>query len=213
MSIDVFLELEVVKELLEEEMLVGLSNHWLMMMWMIGSSGCHGGLWWLIENKEDDEMVTPRNALPNDLNPPLSSLCICCEEKFMILFRISGNVGESDEFVLNHEGDKNDARVIFLKTGLTIKVQNKTRDNWLINFIETIEKYVRKTMIDVIRCVVKLINNSTPMNASIFDRFVEGCDSRRNTGCLGYFGNVRTDGLEVEALVDFMEVVEVDDSE
>ncbi|GKB52353.1 hypothetical protein Tco_0903106 [Tanacetum coccineum] len=78
--------------------------------------------------------------------------------------------GKSDEFVLNHEGDKNDARVIFLKSDLTIKVQNKTRDNWLINFVETIETYVRKTTIDVIRCVVKLINNSTLMNASIFDR-------------------------------------------
>ncbi|GJW89249.1 WAT1-related protein isoform X1 [Tanacetum coccineum] len=47
--------------------------------------------------------------------------------------------GESDEFVLNHEGDKNDAGVISLKSDLTIKVQNKTRDNWLINFVETIE--------------------------------------------------------------------------
>ncbi|GJV64886.1 hypothetical protein Tco_1475714 [Tanacetum coccineum] len=67
---------------------------------------------------------------------------------------------KSDEFVLNHEGDKNDARVIFLKSDLTIKVQNKARDNWLINFVETIETYVSETPIDVIRCVVKLINNS-----------------------------------------------------
>ncbi|GKC93972.1 hypothetical protein Tco_1159414 [Tanacetum coccineum] len=113
--------------------------------------------------------------------------------------------GESDEFILNHEGDNNDAEVISLKSDLTIKVQSKTRDNWLINFIETIETYVRKTMIDVIRCVVKLINNSTLMNASIFDKFVEVCDSRRNTGCVGYFRNVRTGtrGLppEVYALV------------
>nr|GEY83969.1 hypothetical protein [Tanacetum cinerariifolium] len=29
---------------------------------------------------------------------------------------------KSDEFVLNHEGDKNDARVILLKSDLTIKV-------------------------------------------------------------------------------------------
>ncbi|GJW74832.1 hypothetical protein Tco_0134202 [Tanacetum coccineum] len=36
---------------------------------------------------------------------------------------------KSDEFVLNHEGDKNDAQVIFLKSDLTIKVQNKARDN------------------------------------------------------------------------------------
>nr|GEW05772.1 zf-CCHC domain-containing protein/DUF4219 domain-containing protein/UBN2 domain-containing protein [Tanacetum cinerariifolium] len=46
--------------------------------------------------------------------------------------------GESDEFVLNHEGDKNDIGVISLKSDLTIKVQNKTRDDWLINFVETI---------------------------------------------------------------------------
>ncbi|GJU69239.1 hypothetical protein Tco_1255498 [Tanacetum coccineum] len=37
--------------------------------------------------------------------------------------------GESDEFVLNYEGDKNDAGVISLKSDLTIKVQNKMRDN------------------------------------------------------------------------------------
>nr|GEV34810.1 ribonuclease H-like domain-containing protein [Tanacetum cinerariifolium] len=98
---------------------------------------------------------------------------------------------ESDEFILNHEGDKNDARVISLKSNLTIKVQNE-RDNWLINFIETIKTYDRKTTIDVIRCIVKLINNSTLMNTLIFDRFLEMCDSRRDTGCLGYFGNVRT---------------------
>ncbi|GJT12554.1 hypothetical protein Tco_0859596 [Tanacetum coccineum] len=30
--------------------------------------------------------------------------------------------GKSDEFVLNHEGDKNDARVISLKSDLTIKI-------------------------------------------------------------------------------------------
>ncbi|GJW48303.1 hypothetical protein Tco_0079949 [Tanacetum coccineum] len=101
--------------------------------------------------------------------------------------------GKSDEFILNHERVKNDARVISLKSDLTIKVQNKIRDNWLINFVETIETYVRKTTIDVIICVVKLINNSTLMNASIFNRFVEVCDSRRNTGCLGYFGNVERD--------------------
>ncbi|GJR34554.1 putative reverse transcriptase domain-containing protein [Tanacetum coccineum] len=79
---------------------------------------------------------------------------------------------ECDEFVLNHEGDKNDARVISLKSDLTIKVKNETRDNWLIDFVETIETNVRKTTIDVIGCVVKLINNSTLMNTSIFDRLM-----------------------------------------
>ncbi|GJS30859.1 hypothetical protein Tco_0491479 [Tanacetum coccineum] len=60
---------EVVEELLEEEMLVSLSNHWLMVMWRklviwsFGSFGngsssrCHGYLWWLIMDKEDDEVV------------------------------------------------------------------------------------------------------------------------------------------------------------
>nr|GEU71872.1 hypothetical protein [Tanacetum cinerariifolium] len=33
MSIDPLLELEVVEELSEEEMLVSLSNHWLMVIW------------------------------------------------------------------------------------------------------------------------------------------------------------------------------------
>ncbi|GKB53475.1 hypothetical protein Tco_0904228 [Tanacetum coccineum] len=54
-------KLEVVEELLEEEMLVSLSNHWLMVMWRSfgngSSSGCHGGLWWLIMDEEDDEVV------------------------------------------------------------------------------------------------------------------------------------------------------------
>nr|GEV57523.1 hypothetical protein [Tanacetum cinerariifolium] len=85
-------------------------------------------------------------------------------------FSFSG--GESDEFVLNYEGDTNDAGVMFLKSDLTIKVQNKTRDNWLINFVETIEM------------------------------FVEVCDSRRNTGCLGYFENVRIAGKEGEEKIE-----------
>nr|GFA14072.1 putative L-ascorbate peroxidase [Tanacetum cinerariifolium] len=38
-------ELEVVKELLEEEMLV---------IWVMSSSGCRGDLWWLIMEEEDD---------------------------------------------------------------------------------------------------------------------------------------------------------------
>ncbi|GJZ12485.1 hypothetical protein Tco_0547715 [Tanacetum coccineum] len=37
------------------------------------SSGCHGGLWWLIMDEEDDEVVTPRNALPNDLKSTSTS--------------------------------------------------------------------------------------------------------------------------------------------
>nr|GEV79967.1 hypothetical protein [Tanacetum cinerariifolium] len=82
---------------------------------------------------------------------------------------------DSDEFILNHKGDKNDPGVISLKSELTIKVQNKPRDNWLINFVETIKMYVRKTMVDVIRCVVKLINNSTLMNTLIFDSTMMTC--------------------------------------
>nr|GEX61463.1 hypothetical protein [Tanacetum cinerariifolium] len=99
---------------------------------------------------------------------------------------------ESDEFVLNHEGDKNDSGVISLKGDLTIKVQNKMKDNWLINFVETIETNVRKATIDMIRGAVKLINNSTLMNTSIFDGFVEVSNRRRDTGYLGDFGNVGT---------------------
>ncbi|GJZ92730.1 hypothetical protein Tco_0664795, partial [Tanacetum coccineum] len=61
MSIDAFHELEEVEELLEEEMLVSSSNHLLMVIWMSfgngSSSGCHGGLWSLIEDEEDGEVV------------------------------------------------------------------------------------------------------------------------------------------------------------
>ncbi|GKC39818.1 hypothetical protein Tco_1052202 [Tanacetum coccineum] len=99
---------------------------------------------------------------------------------------------ESDEFVLNHEGDKNDSGVIPLKGDLTMKVQNESRNNWLIYFVETIKTNVRKATIDMIRGVVKLINNSTLMNTSIFDGFVEMSNRRRDTGCLGNFGNIRT---------------------
>ncbi|GKE29338.1 hypothetical protein Tco_1444722, partial [Tanacetum coccineum] len=49
------------EELLEEEMLVSSSNHLLMVMWMSfgnrSSSGYHGGLWWLIEDEKDGEVV------------------------------------------------------------------------------------------------------------------------------------------------------------
>nr|GFB09550.1 hypothetical protein [Tanacetum cinerariifolium]GFB46249.1 hypothetical protein [Tanacetum cinerariifolium] len=99
---------------------------------------------------------------------------------------------ESDEFVLNHEGDKNDSGVISLKGDLTIKVQNETRDNRLINFVETIKTNVRKATIDMIRGVVKLINNSTLMNTSIVDGVVEVSNRRRDIRCLGDFGYVGT---------------------
>ncbi|GJQ98331.1 hypothetical protein Tco_0009470 [Tanacetum coccineum] len=130
------------------------------------SSGCHGGLWWLIENEKMQVGLT-------------------LEEKIIILFRRSGNVillvikrvsalklknlmnffrskevgmiwsfsflgvckstkipfvceygltsewdyedltklleRKSDKLILNHEGDKNDAGVILLKSDLTIK--------------------------------------------------------------------------------------------
>ncbi|GJR55029.1 hypothetical protein Tco_1405550 [Tanacetum coccineum] len=62
MSLMYFLKLEEVEELLEEGMLGAL--------WALGegeldalvfgngsSSGCHGGLWWLIEDEEDGEVV------------------------------------------------------------------------------------------------------------------------------------------------------------
>nr|GEW39529.1 hypothetical protein [Tanacetum cinerariifolium] len=76
---------------------------------------------------------------------------------------------ESDEFVLNNEGDKNDSGVISLKCDLTIKVHNETRANWLINFIETIETDVRKTTIDMIRggvldLIVGLVNLTSGFN-------------------------------------------------
>nr|GFB96120.1 hypothetical protein [Tanacetum cinerariifolium] len=75
---------------------------------------------------------------------------------------------------LGHDlGDKNDSGVNSLKGKFTIKVQNETRDNWLINFAETIETNVRKATIDMITGVVKLINNSTLMNTLIFDEVVE----------------------------------------
>ncbi|GJR12889.1 hypothetical protein Tco_0795541 [Tanacetum coccineum] len=113
--------------------------------------------------------------------------------------------GESDKFVLNNEGDKNEAGVIYLKSDLTIKVQNKTRDNWLNNFVETIKAYVRKTTIDVIRCVVKLINDSTLMNASIFDRcgdsnhLIGECPkSSRNKNQRAFIGGAWSDSGEDE---------------
>nr|GEX57185.1 ribonuclease H-like domain-containing protein [Tanacetum cinerariifolium] len=99
---------------------------------------------------------------------------------------------ESDEFVLNHEGDKNDSGVIFLKGDLTIEVHNETRDNWLINFVETIETNFRKATIDMTIGVVKLINNSSLMNTSVFNGFVEVSNKKRDTGCFGDFGNIGT---------------------
>ncbi|GJS00762.1 hypothetical protein Tco_0317270 [Tanacetum coccineum] len=57
----IFLELDEVEELLEEGMLMSSSNHLLIVMWMSfgngSSSGCHDGLWWLIEDEEDGEVV------------------------------------------------------------------------------------------------------------------------------------------------------------
>ncbi|GJX05473.1 hypothetical protein Tco_0191389 [Tanacetum coccineum] len=45
---------KVVEELLGEEMLVISSNH---CFGNGSSSGCHGGLWWLKMDEEDDEVM------------------------------------------------------------------------------------------------------------------------------------------------------------
>ncbi|GKA83636.1 hypothetical protein Tco_0805231 [Tanacetum coccineum] len=77
------------------------------------SSGCHGGLWWLIMDEEEDEVV--RTKIP-----------FVCEDGLAIEWN-SENLTEllerkSDEFVLKHEGDKNNSGGISLKSDLTIKV-------------------------------------------------------------------------------------------
>ncbi|GJZ51156.1 hypothetical protein Tco_0605671 [Tanacetum coccineum] len=124
------------------------------------SSGCHGGLWWLIENEQDDEVVerhivvferseeslgNPRQeGVGVDDNRSRKAgmiwsfvfLGVCKRTKIPFvceygltdewdyedLIELLERERESDEFVLNHEGDKNDAGVISLKSDLTIKV-------------------------------------------------------------------------------------------
>nr|GEV07314.1 hypothetical protein [Tanacetum cinerariifolium] len=81
---------------------------------------------------------------------------------------------KSDEFVLNHKRDEDVTGFFSLKSDLSVKVKNEARDNWLINFVEAIETNIGKTMINVMRCVVKLINNSTLMNTLIFDSSSRG---------------------------------------
>ncbi|GKA10806.1 hypothetical protein Tco_0690239 [Tanacetum coccineum] len=80
------------------------------------SSGCHGGLWWLIEDEEDGE-VSPYVKI-EEIDEFLQDLT--SEWDYEDLTKLLER--ECDEFVLNHEGDKNDARVISLKSDLTIKV-------------------------------------------------------------------------------------------
>ncbi|GKE49493.1 hypothetical protein Tco_1480751, partial [Tanacetum coccineum] len=93
-------------------------------------SGCHGGLWWLIENEEDDEVVTLE--MPDKyLNPPLNLYAfavfdlasrIDVAEKIIHFVQKSGNVillvierservygqhveiKEIDEFLQEYEG-------------------------------------------------------------------------------------------------------------
>nr|GFA02741.1 hypothetical protein [Tanacetum cinerariifolium] len=48
----------------------------------------------------------------------------------------------------NHERDYDVTGVISLKSDLTIEVQNKTRNNWLIDFVEIIEMDIGKTTIN-----------------------------------------------------------------
>ncbi|GJS08523.1 hypothetical protein Tco_0365319 [Tanacetum coccineum] len=195
-------KLEVVKELLEEDMLSMEDEKVHLVNGVFedalgalgdesfrngGSSGCHGGLWWLIENEEDDEMVVKiAEASRFDVRREVhhfvkkkweclivgnreihsydgrklmrqsdwlfhdhfkvdrsrkvgmiwsfSFLGVCkrtkipfvCEYGLAIEWNYEDLTklleGKSDEFILNHEGDKNDGRVIFLKSDLTIKV-------------------------------------------------------------------------------------------
>nr|GEX97630.1 putative ribonuclease H-like domain-containing protein [Tanacetum cinerariifolium] len=67
---------------------------------------------------------------------------------------------------------------------------------------------LEKAMIDMIRGVVKLINNSILMNTLIFDGFIELSNRRRDTRCLGDFGNVGTDVVYCRRVDDGDIVVE-----
>ncbi|GJW62995.1 hypothetical protein Tco_0114879 [Tanacetum coccineum] len=110
------------------------------------SSGCHGGLWWLIENEKmvvGDGVLAQEATSSSSLSPwsrevgmiwSFSVLGVCKSTKILFICEYgltsewdSKDLTEllerkSDEFVLNHEGDKNDVGVIFLKSNLTIKV-------------------------------------------------------------------------------------------
>ncbi|GJY95701.1 hypothetical protein Tco_0512062 [Tanacetum coccineum] len=85
------------------------------------SSGCHDGLWWLIEDEEDGEVVVGDGVLARDApSSSSSSPWLTSEWDSEDLTELLER--KSDEFVLNHERDKNDTGVILLKSDLTIKV-------------------------------------------------------------------------------------------
>nr|GEY89958.1 hypothetical protein [Tanacetum cinerariifolium] len=123
------------------------------------SSGCHGGLWWLIDDEEDGEvnLIWRKSDLfafddavrVNTLElkklmnffrsrkfgviwsfgllrvckstkiPFISEDGLAIEWNSKNLTELLKRERESDEFVLNHEGDKNDFGVISLKGDLT----------------------------------------------------------------------------------------------
>ncbi|GJU29232.1 hypothetical protein Tco_1172821 [Tanacetum coccineum] len=106
------------------------------------SSGCHGGLWWLIEDEEDGEVVICiwreliRRKWSREVGMiwSFSVFRVCKSTKipFVCEYGLTSEWDsedltellerKSDEFVLNHERDKYDAEFILLKSELTIKV-------------------------------------------------------------------------------------------
>nr|GEU41290.1 hypothetical protein [Tanacetum cinerariifolium] len=152
----------LVKELLVDEMLMSLSNHWLMVVWK------RLVIW------------TSRNAFPNDLNPPLTFMdllrlikqySLSLEEKIIILLRRSGDVVS---LVIEWtKGVKIGGRRWGTSTRNTIILiiisLNESRNDWFVDLKKEIEANVGEHSLNAIGFVIELIYDSALMNATIFD--------------------------------------------
>nr|GEX96807.1 hypothetical protein [Tanacetum cinerariifolium] len=78
--------------------------------------------------------------------------------------------------------------LISLDFDLTIKVYNESRNDWLIDFEKTIEANIGEHSLNVVRFEVELIHDSTLVNATVFDWFIELNKNGRESGYFRYLG-------------------------
>ena len=92
--------------------------------------------------------------------------------------------------MLDHEGDGDRATVVSLNSDLTIKVDQETRNDGIIDFEKTIEVDTRKQAIDIVGLRVGEIYYPSFMNISILDLSIETSNGRGSSRELRHFRNV-----------------------
>ncbi|GJX51975.1 hypothetical protein Tco_0280344, partial [Tanacetum coccineum] len=184
---------EVMEELLEEEMLVSSSNHWLMVMWRSfgngSSSGCHGGLWCLIMDEEDDEVVANIWSGRRKLRYVVGD---------GVLAREAPSSSSSSPCKWTHDSINNivnaivKMRIMFHDVSKETSQEhaNESRNDWFVDLEKIIEVNVGENSLNAVGFVIELIHDSALVNATVFDWFIELSKDGRESEYFGYFRDI-----------------------